>query len=674
MNPILNRNFQIPFQQIKPEHIETGIREALAIANDELEQLTQTQESLDFENVLGALDALKEKLGHPIRLASHLMSVQDNPELRKGFESVQPEFSAFFARLPLNEKLWRLINSYSETENAKNLEPIQKRHLDKTMHHFIHAGANLPADKKQRAEEIKVELSQLCTKFSNNVLDSTNNFELVISEKDLVGLPVSMIQQAQESARAKGIKGYLFTLQVPSFLPFMKYSERRNIREFFYEAFANRACEEELDNQPLIERILVLRNELANLHGYKNFADYRLELNMVKNGQLASDFIQNLAAHTQPYFEKEKQLLKDFASSRLNIDLQPWDVSYVMEKLRKEKFDIDDEDLRPYFPLDNVLNGLFTLVKKIFALTITKQTGVELWHDSVEYYDINDEDGVYLGSFYVDLFPRQTKRAGAWMNYFYTGGPQTDGSFKPHLGLMCGNFTPPQQDKPALLTHREVETTFHEFGHLLHHMLSKVPIQARAGTNVAWDFVELPSQIMENWCWEREALDMFAKHYETGETIPEELFTKMVSARAFLGAYQQMRQLSFSTVDLSLHIDYNADKDGDAITYAQKLMEPFQIKPEFAHNHFLTAFTHIFAGSYAAGYYSYKWAEVLDADAFTRFKKEGILNREIGQAFVDAILSRGDSAEPTELFKEFMHREPDINALLKRTFGSEQIA
>ncbi len=669
MNPLLNREFKIPFSQINSEHIESGIREALKVASTELEVLFQNQ-TLDFESTLGALDALTEKLNHPIRLASHLMNVKDNPKLRQGFEAVQPEFSAFFAKLPLNEQLWQLIKSYSTTEEARNLTPIKKRHLDKTMHEFIRAGADLPKDKKKMAEEIKVELSQLQTKFANNVLDATNAFEFIANENDLAGLPVSVIQQAKENAESKGIKGYRFTLQVPSFLPFIKYSDRRDLREHLYHAYSNRAYKGKFDNCPLIERILSLRKELADLHSYSDFADYRLEMNMVKNGQAASKFLKDLTTQTEPYFKKEVNLLSNFAQSELGItNMQPWDILYTIEKLRKAKFDIDDEVLRPYFPLDNVITGLFDLAYKVFGIKITKQKNTELWYAGIDYYDIYEE-GTYLGSFYADWFPREAKRSGAWMNYFYTGGPQPDGSFKPHLGLICANFTPPQEGKPALLTHEEVETVFHEFGHLLHHMLSKVTISPRAGTNVSWDFVELPSQIMENWCWEREALDIFAKHYKTKESIPKELFDKMLSARVFMSAYQQMRQLSFGTLDLALHINYGPNKNGDAVSYAKKVIEPFQIKPEFANNNFVTTFSHIFTGAYAAGYYSYKWAEVLEADAFTRFKREGILNREIGRAFAETILSRGDSAEPEELFREFMGRDPDIVALLKRTFES----
>ena len=670
MNPLLRRDFDIPFSQIKPEHVELAIREALDTAQHELEQLTQNQGPLTFENTLEALDLLVEKLNHPIRLTKHLMSVKDSPELRQGYEAVETEFSTFFARLPLNEKLWQVTKSYSDTEEAKNLHGVKKRHLDKTLYEFIHAGADLPSDKKKRAEEIKVELSGLHTKFSNNVLDAINSFEFIATEDQLTGLPASTIQQAKENAQGKGKKGYRFTLQIPSYLPFMKYSDRRDLRQHFYQAYNNCACEGKFDNRPLIERILALRKELAALHGYENFADYRLEKNMVKSGKKAFDFLQDITNRTQSYFTKEAGLLKDFAQNELGIvDLQPWDMPYIIEKPRKAKFDIDDELLRPYFPLNSVINGLFEVAQRVFGIKISPRENTELWSDSINCYDINDIDSTYLGSFYADWFPRESKRAGAWMNYFYTGGPQGNSSFKPHLGLVCGNFTPPQEGKPALLTHNEVETAFHEFGHLLHHMLSKVTIPSRSGTNVAWDFVELPSQIMENWCWERKALDMFARHYETQETIPEDLFVKIKSARAFMGAYQQMRQLSFGTVDLALHMNYDPDTDGDAVSFAQKVMEPFQVKPEFAHNHFITVFSHVFTGSYAAGYYSYKWAEVLDADAFTRFKSEGILNCETGRAFVEAVLSRGDSDEPENLFHEFMGREPDINALLERTFG-----
>ena len=672
MNPILDKSYQIPFSQIKPEHVEPGIREALKVAEERLELISTSTEPVSYANTIQALDDLSLDLGHPIGLAYHLMTVKNSPEIREGFEAVQPDFTAFSARLPLNEKLWLRIKAFSETEEAKQLTGIYKRHLEKTIEDFIHAGADLPADKKQRAEEINVELSGLYTTFSNNVLDSTNAFEHIITDvNDLAGLPDSAIAQAKSDAEAKGKDGYRFTLQIPSFLPVVKYSDNRELRKTLHQAYANRASSGDQNNKDNITTILQLRRELAELHGYTNFADYRLKTSMVKDGTTAYDFVKDLAVRTKDYFANDITAIEEHAKELGIETLEAWDISYVSEKLRSEKFAFDDEALRPYFPLNNVLEGMFSLATTLFGIKISKQENTEVWHESVEYFDIHDEDGTYLGSFYTDLFPREEKRGGAWMNHFYTGGPQTDGSFKPHLGLNCANFSPPQNDNPALLTHDEVETTFHEFGHLLHHMLAKVAIPARSGVNVPWDFVELPSQIMENWCWEPQALKSFAKHYQTGESIPDELIEKMQAARTFMGANAQMRQLSFGTVDLALHIDFDPNSNEDAIEYGQNLMEAFTMKPHFAHTNFLNGFSHVFAGNgYAAGYYSYKWSEVLDADAFSRFQKEGVFNPEVGRDFVKCILSQGDSKDAEELYRDFMGRDPDPEALLRRNLGA----
>ena len=680
MNPLLSRDFRIPFDKIKPEHIEPGIQEALAQAQQGLDALTALPGVRTYENTIGALDALEERLDRAVGIAYHLTTVMSSPELRTAYNAVLPEFSAFYAKLPLNDALWRVIKEYSETPEAQALTGIRKRHLEKLVQSFVRAGADLPLKQKSKAEAIKIELSQLHTTFAENVLDATNAFELiVVDEAELSGLPDSALAQAKASAQAKGAKGYRFTLQAPSFVPFMQYADNRELRERLYRAYVSRASEGETDNRPLLEQILELRLELAQLLGYKDFADYRLEVNMVKSGAAAVNFEHELLTKTQPFWREEVTELTQFAEKLGVQDLQPWDISYVSEKLRQAKYALDAEALRPYFPVDQVLSGLFEIVNRIFDVTVTEREIREVWHPEVKFYDIHGEDGTHLGSFYADWFPRESKNGGAWMNSFITGGPRKaeegrEEVFAPHLGLMIGNFSPPQAGKPALLTHREVETTFHEFGHLLHHCLSRVEIPARAGTNVPRDWVELPSQMMENWTWERGALDLFAKHYETGETLPDDLFEKMQAARTFMAANAQMRQLSFGTVDLALHIDYRPGAEGDAIAFAQRVMEPFSIKPEFAHNAFLAGFTHVFAGGYAAGYYSYKWSEVLDADAFSRFQREGIFNRETGRDYVDSVLSRGDSADAAELFREFMGRDPDVGALLRRNLGRETVS
>ena len=670
MNPLLTRKFLIPFDELKAEHIEPGIGAALEQAQTDLQQLLNNPDAPTYQNTIQTLDDLTERLGRAMTLAYHLTSVQTTPELRAAFNAILPAYSAFFATLPLNEQLWRRLSSFSKTDEAKALGGVYKRHLDKTLQEFVRAGANLPPKKKAKVEAVKVELSQLQTKFSENVLDATNAFELVVTEKErLLGLPESVINQAKADAQAKGVEGYRFTLQAPSYLPFMKYAEARDLRQQLYEAFVSRASSGELDNRPLINQILALRQELAELLGYKDFADYRLEVNMVKSGAAALAFEEEIFDKTLEHWKLEVTRLERFASEKLGLsDLAPWDLMFVIEKLRKAEFDLDDEALRPYFSLNKVLAGLFEMTESLFGVSVAERANDKVWHKDVGFYDLHDESGIHLGSFYTDWFPRESKQGGAWKNGFIIGGPKP-GGFAPHLAVIVANFTPPQNGKPALLTHREVQTIFHEFGHLLHHCLSQVEVADRGATNVARDWVELPSQILENWTWEREALDMFARHFETGECIPEALYQKMLAARTFMEANAQMRQLSLGTVDLKLHIDYEPEKDGGVIGYSQRVMERYTLRPEFAHNSFITAFSHVFAGGYAAGYYSYKWSEVLDADAFTRFKREGIFNRVTGQAFVDSVLSRGDSAEPAELFREFMGRDPDVSALIERNLG-----
>ncbi len=670
MNPLLSRDFLIPFDEIRAEHVEEGVGEALERAEGELERLLANPETPSYENTLAALGDLSERLGRVVGVVSHLNAVRNSPELRQAYNRVVPLYSAFYAKLPLDERLWRRLERFAGTPEAQGLTGVQARHLEKTLREFKRAGADLPLEQKARVEAIQVELSQLGTKFAENVLDSTNAFELLLSEDDLAGLPETAVAQARANAEAKGLAGYRFTLQIPSYEPFMQYAERRDLRRRMYEAYTSRASSGELDNAPLLARILALRRERAEIHGYADFADYRLAEHMVNSAAAAQGFEEELYRKTLPYWRSEVADLERFAERELGLArLEPWDVSYAVEKLRNSRFELSDEELRPYFPLEQVLAGLFDIAGRLFGVSVEERENPQVWRPDVRFYDLFDETGLHLGSFYADLFPREDKRAGAWMNRFITGGPSEDEGFEPHLALMCANFTQPQGDKPALLTHREVQTLFHEFGHLLHHLLSRVEVRERAGTNVAWDFVELPSQLLENWTYEKEALERFARHFETLERIPEALYQKIVKARTFMEANAQMRQLSFGLVDLAFHTAYDPEKDGDAIPYGNRLMERFSIRPEFAHTHFLNAFSHVFAGGYAAAYYSYKWAEVLEADAFSRFKAEGVFNPETGRAFAKAILSQGDSADPAELFRRFMGRDPDVDALIRRNLG-----
>jgi oligopeptidase A len=528
-----------------------------------------------------------------------------------------------------------------------------------------------PAGKK-RLEEIDVELAQLTTKFAENVLDATNAFDLLITnEADLAGLPPIAIAAARESAVRKGMEGWRFTLQAPDYLAVMTYLDDAAIRQRLYEAYNLRATSGERDNRPLLARILELRRQKAQLLGFRDFADFVLDDRMAHSGARALEFLEDLKAKTERRFREENDALM-FFRRQLEGDaareLKTWDVLYYAEKQRAALYAFDEEALRPYFPLERVVAGMFDLVQRLYGIRVTEQPGVPAWDAQVRYYNINDENDCFLGCFYADWYPRENKRGGAWMDGLITGGPALDG-FRPHLGLICGNLTPPIGGKPALLTHREVETIFHEFGHLLHLLLSRVEIRTLAGTNVAWDFVELPSQIMENWCWERESLDLFARHWETGQPIPEDLFEKMKRARTFRAANAQMRQLGFGFVDLLLHTRYAPDCDGNPVQYTRRILHEFspaELPRDYA---MIAAFTHLFASpvGYGAGYYSYKWAEVLDADAFTRFRAHGIFSRQIGAEFREVILARGDSEDPAELYRQFMGREPDPAALLQRS-------
>jgi oligopeptidase A len=671
-NPLLIPRFRIPFDQIRAEHIQPAVTELLNGARERLEAIAAAPGDRTYSNTMHALDDMTEPLAYAMGVVGHLESVATYPELRAAYNAVQPEVSAFYSGIPLNEGLWNSLKKFSATAEGAQLTGARRRFLVKTMDSFRRHGAELDAAGKKRLEAIDVELTQLTTKFSENVLDSTNAFELVITEEDkLAGLPPSALESARESAKRKGREGWRFTLQAPDYIAVMTYLDDASIRRDIYEAYSVRATEGKHDNRPLVARILELRREKANLLGFGNFADLVLEDRMAHTGSRALQFLQDLKTKTERRFREENLELLAFRRSIEGPDapeLAPWDVGYYAEKQRSALYSFDEEALRPYFPLESVVDGLWNLVNRLYGIRVTEELHVPVWDAQVKFYNIHDENGAHLGGFYADWYPRENKRGGAWMDALITGGPAGD-EFKPHLGLICGNLTPPVGEKPALLTHREVETIFHEFGHLLHHLLSRVEIRSLAGTNVAWDFVELPSQIMENWCWEREAIDLFARHWQTGELAPEDLFQKMKRARTFRAANGQMRQLGFSFIDLLLHIRYSPERDGDPVAYARSLLQEFSPAPLPPNHAMIAAFTHLFSSpvGYGAGYYSYKWAEVLDADAFTKFRDGGIFSREVGTEFRANILSKGDSEDPAELYRNFMGREPDPGALLLRS-------
>jgi len=596
----------------------------------------------------------------------HLESVATTPELRAAHNAIEPKVSAFYSSLPLNEGLWKAIQRYAATEEAHALTGTMKRYLTKTIDSFKRHGAELGAAGKTRLQEIDVALAEATTKFSENVLDSTNAYDLVIEdEAKLEGLPSTAVAAARASAESKERAGWRFTLQAPSYLAVMTYLDDAAIREQLYRTFTTRATAggpggKAHDNAPLLAKILSLRKEKAQLLGFRDFSDFVLDDRMAHTGARAQGFLEDLRRKTEPRFHEENQELESFAG----MTLSPWDIGYWAEKQRAKLYDFDEEELRPYFPLEHVVNGMFDIFGRVLGIRVAEESGVPVWDPQVKSYAVHDRaSDAYLGSFYADWFPRENKRGGAWMDSLITGNPAEG---KPHLGLICGNLTPPVDGKPALLTHREVETIFHEFGHLLHHLLSRVEVRSLAGTSVAWDFVELPSQIMENWCWEREPLDLFARHWETSARIPDDLFQKMWRAKTFRGANTQMRQIGFGYMDLALHREW--DGTGDVIAWSRAVLQQFSPAPFPPEHAMLASFTHLFSSpvGYGAGYYSYKWAEVLDADAFTRFKKEGVFSASTGREYREKILARGDSEDPAELYRSFMGRDPDPNALLVR--------
>ena len=670
-NPLLSVQFKVPFDRILASHVEPAAARLLQEARTRMEALAAQQGERTFANTMRPLDELTEPLDWAMAVVRHLESVATYPALRAAYNAVQPEVSAFYSGIPLHQGLWNALQGYAATADAASLGGERRRFLVKTIDNFRRHGAGLDPAGKKRLEEIDVELTRLTTKYSESVLDSTNAFELVITDAaDLAGLPASARDAARHSAVRKGREGWRFTLQAPDYIAVTTYLDNPSIRQHVYHAYSVRAASGDWDNRPLMPRILELRREKARLLGFHDFADLVLDDRMAHNGARAMEFLEDLRQKTVQRFAFERRELLEFRRSLEGPaapELEPWDVAYYAEKQRAALYDFDEEALRPYFPLDSVVAGLFDMVHRLYGISVVQEPDVPAWDPEVRFYKVHDADGTFLGGLYADWYPRENKRGGAWMDALVTGGP-TAGGFVPHLGLICGNLTPPLAEKPALLTHREVETIFHEFGHLLHHLLSRVETRSLAGTNVAWDFVELPSQIMENWCWERGALDLFARHWQTGATLPEDLFLKMKRARTFRAATAQMRQLGFGFVDLRLHREYEPERDGGVVEYTRRILQEFSPAPLPPDHAMIAAFTHLFGSpvAYGAGYYSYKWAEVLDADAFTRFRDSGVFSPEVGAQFRNNILAKGDTEDPAELYRRFMGRDPDPRALLER--------
>ncbi|WP_412028420.1 M3 family metallopeptidase [Deinococcus yunweiensis] len=668
-NPLLNLGFKIPFDRIRPEHAEGAVDTLLAATQEKLERLAAAPER-DFAGFMDDLDTLTDQLDTVNTIVSHLDGVVTSDGWKAARKAIIPKVSEFRTMLSLHPGLWTALKAYAATPDAAALDPVQARHLKLTIDDFRRGGADLPQEGRDRLTALNTRLAGITNDFGKNVLDSTAAYELYVPTERLAGVPARVQDATRRDAQEHGQDGHRLTLHAPVYLPVLTYADDRDLRRELWEAQQQVGRQEGRDNRPLLREILALRREKAQLLGFRDFADYVLEDRMAGGGAAALKFERDLEDRTRPAFEQENAELAVYHRAQAGADapeLAAWDVSYWAEKQRKAKYDFDEEQLRPYFPMDSVLSGLFEITRRVFGVSVTEAQAPG-WHPEVRYYDIHDESGVHIASFYTDWYPRDTKRGGAWMNAFFTGGPHEDG-VEPHLGLMCGNMTPPSGETPALLSISEVETVFHEFGHLLHHALSRVPVRSLAGTNVAWDFVELPSQIMENWVMERDALDLFARHYQTGKALPDELYARMVAARNYRSANFSMRQYAFGLTDLTLHVEYDPASDADPVTVARDVMArffPYALPDDYA---MIASFGHLFSSpvGYGAGYYSYKWAEVLDADAFTRFAREGIFNRETGRAFVDAVLSRGNSEEPAALYREFMGRDPDPDALLRRS-------
>ena len=676
-NPLLEVRVPVPFDEVRAEHIEPAVETLLAIAAKTLDAIIAAPSPRTYASTLGALDHATNELEYATNLGSHLEAVLGTPELRDAFAAVTPKVTSFFSQILLSEPLYKALRDLDATDEAKALDPARRRYLTKTLADFRRNGAELDAAGKKRLGDIDVALSELTLKFAQNVVDATASFELLVDEADvarLEGLPEGSVEAAKKSAESKGKKGYRFTLQAPSYGPVMTFVHDRGLRETLYRAHTTRASGNgpggpERDNRGIIKEVVALRKEKAVALGFAHFADLAIDDRMAKTGKDALAFVTMLRDRLQPGFERENAELAAFAAKRGHQGkLEPWDISYWAETQRRALFDFDEETLRPYFPLDRVTRGLFEVATSLYGITIERDPAARVWHDDVTAWAVLDRDGKRLGGFYFDLFPRETKRDGAWMGGVVDRLPGTEHESE-NVAVVVGNVTPPRQPgQPALLNHREVETLFHEFGHMMHHVLSEVPIRSLAGTRVVSDFVELPSMIMENWCWESEALDRFARHCDTGAPIPPDVKKRMLAARTYRAANGLIRQLGFSTVDLLLHTEYDPKQHGDVMEYARGVFGRFSPVPLHADYAMLASFSHLFGAAYgyAAGYYSYQWSEVLEADAFGRFREGGILSGEVGDRFRRTILARGDTDDPAALYRAFLGRDPDVGALLTR--------
>lgn len=668
-NPLLD-NSKLPlFSQIKPEHITPALDTVLAANRAWLAQRLEADGSFSWDNLVAPMNEASNRLERTWSPVSHLNAVVNTDELRKEYNANLPRLSDYHTELGQNEKLYQAIRSIRDSQSG--LDAAQQKSLDDSLIGFKLSGVALPAAQKERYREISQQLSQLNSRFSDNVLDATNAWVKQITDvADLAGLPESALEMAAQTAQQRDMQGWVLTLQFPSYFPVLTYADNRELRAEMYRAYTTRASElganPDWDNTAVMRDILRLRQEEAALLGYANYAELSLATKMAESPQQVLEFLADLARKAKPFAEQEFAEVGEFART-LGIDeVEAWDVAYVSEKMKQARFDFSEEDLKPYFPADRVISGLFALVEKLFGVRIEQQQAhIDLWHSDVRFYLVYDRTGTVQACFYLDLYARQYKRGGAWMSDFCGRFRRQDGLQIPVAFMTC-NGSPPVGDKPALFTHDEVVTLFHEFGHGLHHMLTQVDYLDIAGINgVEWDAVELPSQFMENWCWERSVLDMIAAHWQTGEPLPEDLYQKMQAARHFQTAMATVRQLEFALFDMRLHLDPQVAEPGRLeVIRAEVQQQVAVIKPP-AFNRMPHSFTHVFAGGYAAGYYSYKWAEVLSADAFARFEEEGLFDAGVGEAFLNEVLAVGGSRKAMESFVAFRGRKPSVDALLR---------
>ena len=674
-NPLFANRPLPPFSEIRPEHVKPAIEQLINDSKEAIEKAVKTK-PYSWHSLVEQVEVADNRLSKAWSPVSHMNSVVSSDELREAYESCLPMLSEYGTWVGQHKGLFEAYNEFAASDEFKTLNTAQQKVINNALRDFKLSGIDLAPEQQKRYGEIQSRLSELSSQFSNNVLDATHAWQKVITdEAELAGLPDSAKAAAKQMAEHKELDGWLFTLDFPSYLPVMTYSDNAKLREEMYTAFTTRASEQgpnagEFDNTEIMEEIMALRHEVSNLLGFDSYAHKSVETKMAESPEQVLGFLNELASKSVPQAKREVKELETFAKEEFGVtSLNPWDYTYYGEKLKQARYSISDEQLRPYFPADKVLTGLFTTVNKLFGITVKPHPKkVDVWHKDVQFFDIFDKSNTYRGSFFLDLYAREKKRGGAWMDDCQGRIKFGSGELQTPIAYLTCNFNQPIGDQPALFTHDEVVTLFHEFGHGIHHMLTQVDEAAVAGINgVAWDAVELPSQFLENWCYEEEALAFISGHFETGEPLPKELLDKMLAAKNFQSAMMMVRQLEFSLFDFRIHHEYSAEQGARIQSILNEVREQVAVVTPTQTNRFQHSFGHIFAGGYAAGYYSYKWAEVLSADAFSKFEEEGIFNENTGQQFLTNILERGGSQEPMELFKAFRGREPQIDALLRHS-------